>query len=82
MFVVFNVLHVIVIPLHTCSHVHEYRKLNTAYCTVIRTGSLCGFSLGVRTEAQTKKRSRLASKHTLPAMSHCALLKRRAALVK
>jgi hypothetical protein len=39
-------------------------------------------SLGVRTEAQTKKRGSLASKDTLPAMSHCALLKWRTALVR
>ena len=49
---------------------------------MIRTGCLCGFSLGVRTEAQTKKRSSIASKSSLPAMSHCALLEWRTALVK
>jgi hypothetical protein len=30
MFVVFNVLCVIFVPLYACSYVHEYRKFNNA----------------------------------------------------
>jgi hypothetical protein len=57
-------------------------RLQEAQHCIIQTGSLCAFSLDVRTEAQRKKRSSLASKDTLPAMSHCALLERRTALAK